>query len=326
MGQWSKTQHLVPGGDFYYVPSQLGERLMTSPIYEVDSVGTFIEMFEDAFPDCSKWTEVPVSDRIMQIVARNKEWVQASTHFAVDEFMRAQKLKKVPNVLRPIATYFTPEIRKITGHYRVAEKTTIPLVNERKRTGRRATDLLYWMDEKAKGAKTNPRFLASILLEVNFATIQTSAAAPSQLIFDLCKHPKYIQPLRENYERVLDSEGRINKWGYFQIPKFDSIVKESSRFNPLLLLTFKRIIIKYLTLSNGFTIPANITIGVFTEVITMDPKIYPNPYEFDGFRFLKLREEDASMKGKGQYVASNPNSMAFGHGRHACSGRFFEAQ
>ncbi|KAI0146311.1 cytochrome P450 monooxygenase [Xylariaceae sp. FL1272] len=295
--------------------------------------------FNDSFPDCSDWTEVPVVDRITQIVARvssrmfggptlseNKEWVQASIDFAVDGFIGAQKLKKIPSVLRPVAAYFMPEISKIASHYRAAEKASIPLINQRKRTGDKASDLLYWMDEQAKGPETDPKFLASILLKVSFAAIHTSAAAPSQLIFDLCEHPEYIQPLREEYEKVLDSEGRINKQGYLQMPKLDSIMKESQRFSPLLLVTFERIIHKDLTLSNGFTIPGNTTIGVPTHAITMDPNIYPNPDKFDGFRFAKLRQEDPTMEGKGQYVASNPNSMAFGYGRHACPGRFFAAQ
>jgi cytochrome P450 len=85
-------------------------------------------------------------------------------------------------------------------------------------------------------------------------------------------------------------------------------------------VTFERIIHEDLTLSNGFTIPKNTTIGVPTHAISMDPKIYPNPDKFDGFRFAKLRQEDPTMEGKAQYVASNPNSMAFGYGRHACPG------
>ena len=32
------------------------------------------------------------------------------------------------------------------------------------------------------------------------------------------------------------------------------------------------------------------------------------------------------MDGRAQYVASNPASLSFGYGRHACPGRFFAAQ
>lgn len=71
-------------------------------------------------------------------------------------------------------------------------------------------------------------------------------------------------------------------------------------------------------------IPANTTIGIPTQAISMDPKIYDNPTKFDGFRFEKLRQ-NPEQSGKAQYAASNHSSMSFGYGRHACPGRFFAA-
>lgn len=57
----------------------------------------------------------------------------------------------------------------------------------------------------------------------------------------------------------------------------------------------------------------------------MDPQLYPEPEKFDGLRFAKLRGSttDPAKTGKAQFVAANPQSMAFGYGQHACPGRFF---
>lgn len=93
----------------------------------------------------------------------------------------------------------------------------------------------------------------------------------------------------------------------------------------VLIVTFERVVTEDYKLSDGFVIPANTTIGVPTQAISMDPKLYPNPTKFDAFRFEKLRNEKSGQEGKAQYVASNPESMAFGYGRHACPGRFFAA-
>ena len=44
--------------------------------------------------------------------------------------------------------------------------------------------------------------------------------------------------------------------------------------------------------------------------------------EFDGFRYYNLR----AMRGKEnkhQFVTTAPDSLNFGHGNHACPGRFF---
>ncbi|KAH7141617.1 putative cytochrome P450 [Dactylonectria macrodidyma] len=391
-------------GDFFYVPSPLGERLMiplryldelkSAPVDHVDFVGTFIEMFEgryttmgsrstlhprvikaqlnhhlakqtdlqadvmpavqeeiadsfrDIFPKCevqpvtvADWTPIPVVEVMTKIVARvssrmfggtslshNEEWLQASVNFAIDGFIGAQKLKKYPEILKPLVARFLPEVRRIASYYATAEAAAIPLLETRQRTGEKATDLLYWMADQAEGGERQLRFLAGILLKVSFAAIHTSAAAPAQLIFDLCNHPEIIEPLRTEVDSVCSPSGQIDKHGFLKMVKMDSVMKESQRFNPLLLITFERIIHKPFTLSSGLAIPANTTIGIPTQAITMDPSLYPDPERFDAFRFAKLRVAEPELDGRTQYVASNTSSMSFGYGRHACPGRFFAAQ
>ena len=43
---------------------------------------------------------------------------------------------------------------------------------------------------------------------------------------------------------------------------------------------------------------------------------------FDGFRFAQLRSVPG-QENKHQFVTTSPESMNFGHGNHACPGRFF---
>ncbi|KAI1409846.1 cytochrome P450 [Hypoxylon sp. FL1857] len=299
-----------------------------------------VDCFDQIFPKCSEeeWTEVPLVDVITRIVARvssrmfggqelsrNSSWVAASISFAIDGYIGAQKLKKYPEFLKPLMARLIPEVRILAKYYREAEKAALPMLAERERTGERPKDLLAWMQDAAVDEETDPRFIAGILLKISFAAIHTTAAANSQLIFDLCAHPELIPLLREEYSRVADEDGKIAKKGFFQMHIMDSIMKESQRFNPLLLITFERIITEDWRLSDGFVIPAHTTIGVPAQAIAMDPKLYPNPETFDGLRFTKLRQttDDPAVKGKAQFVAANPQSMAFGYGRHACPGRFF---
>ncbi|KAI0107962.1 cytochrome P450 [Hypoxylon sp. NC0597] len=299
-----------------------------------------VECFDEIFPKCSEdeWTEVPLVDVITRIVARvssrmfggpelsrNSSWVAASIAFAIDGYIGAQKLKKYPEFLKPLAARLIPEVRILAKYYQEAEKAALPMLAERERTGERPKDLLAWMQDAAVDEETDPRFIAGILLKISFAAIHTTAAANSQLIFDLCAHPELIPLLREEYGRVADEDGKIGKKGFFQMHIMDSIMKESQRFNPLLLITFERIITEDWRLSDGFVIPAHTTIGVPAQAVAMDPKLYPEPETFDGLRFTKLRQttDDPAVKGKAQFVAANPQSMAFGYGRHACPGRFF---
>ncbi|KAJ0168794.1 Ent-kaurene oxidase, partial [Colletotrichum tanaceti] len=396
------------GGDFFYVPSPLGERLMiptkyleelkTAPVDQVDFVATFTEMFEgkyttmgsrstlhprvvkgqlnhhladvmpavqteihdafcDVFPTCIDWTPVPVVDSLTRIVARvsscmfggtelsrNKEWVESSISFAIDGFIGAQKLKRYPEFLKPIVARFIPEIRKIAAHYAAAEAAAIPLLEARRRTGETAADLLFWMDKQAINEEHDLKFLASILLKVSFAAIHTSAAAPAQLVYDLCERPEYIEPLREEVYSVADCEGLIDKSGFLAMTKMDSFMKESQRFNPLLLskyptqrvfrtsysylliVTFERVVHRPFTLSSGFTIPPHTTIGVPTQAIAMDKMLYPNPETFDPFRFSKLRKEQPEMDGRVQILICGLPQGRVAQKAYAWKHNFFPTQ
>ncbi|KAK3321251.1 putative cytochrome P450 [Cercophora scortea] len=297
---------------------------------------------QDIFPPCDDWTEVHIVDLITEVVARvssrmfggttlsrNKDWVKASIAFAIDGYFGAQKLKKLPEFLKPLGARVIREVRNLGNYYKEAEKVAIPMLEERERTGEPAFDLLYWMQQAAVGEETDHKFIAGILLKISFAAIHTTASAAVQLLLDLCTYPELVPMVRDEYASVLahsnDGEGRISRQGLMKMHVLDSIMKESQRFNPLLLVTFERIITEDWKLSDGFVIPAHTTIGVPAQAISMDPNLFPDPERFDGLRFAKIRNAttDPAVKGKAQFVAAHPQSMAFGYGRHACPGRFF---
>lgn len=53
-----------------------------------------------------------------------------------------------------------------------------------------------------------------------------------------------------------------------------------------------------------------------------DPEIYSEPEKYDAWRFLKLRSQPGQENAY-QYVTTSPEHLLFGHGTHACPGRFF---
>ncbi|KAM7212308.1 Cytochrome P450 [Rhypophila decipiens] len=303
------------------------------------------------------WTPLHVHDAVVNIVARvssrmfggtdlstNKEWVDATINFALDGFIGAQAIKKYPHFVRPLAAKFIPALTKIKEHHATAQRVIVPILREREKaaksgwsssvTGKAPADFLQWMVEAAVGEEMEKSFIAQIQLKLSFAAIHTSAAAPAQLLYDLCCLPQYIQELRAEISEARDSSstGDLDKRALLKLEKLDSLMKETQRFNPLLLITFERIITKTYTLSDGFRIPANTQIGVPTQAISMDPEIYPNPEKFDPLRFYKIKQameaegklkNNAAAAGRLAFASSNHESMAFGYGRHACPGRWF---
>ena len=78
-----------------------------------------------------------------------------------------------------------------------------------------------------------------------------------------------------------------------------------------------RLALRPLKLSNGMTIPARTLVTIPSSATHRDEKSYPNPDEFDGFRFSKLHEDEEDTKSS-RYLAVSTSSenVAFGLGRH----------
>jgi cytochrome P450 len=85
----------------------------------------------------------------------------------------------------------------------------------------------------------------------------------------------------------------------------------------------RRYVTKDVTLQDGHFIPKGSSIGVSSHW-SWDSSIYENPNEFDGYRFVKMAE-DPKKEREAQFVSTSPQHLAFGHGSHACPGRFFAA-
>ncbi len=63
-------------------------------------------------------------------------------------------------------------------------------------------------------------------------------------------------------------------------------------------VSLTRLALRPFTFSNGVTVPAGTLIAVPSAAVHTDGEIFPNPEEFDGFRFAKLREREWSCCGK----------------------------
>lgn len=84
-----------------------------------------------------------------------------------------------------------------------------------------------------------------------------------------------------------------------------------------------RITEKQITLSDGTRLPK----GAFTMVgidNMNDESIFKDPFKFKGDRFLKMRQQPG-QENRWHFVSTSPEHLVFGHGKHACPGRFFAA-
>jgi len=105
--------------------------------------------------------------------------------------------------------------------------------------------------------------------------------------------------------------------------RLDSFIKETQRLTGLGVGSMGRTVANDFVFSDGTFVPKGTSLSVPMRAIHTDDTIYDNPHDFKPFRFAEMREE--SEKGWGQFgmVSTSVDWLPFGHGKHACPGRFF---
>ena len=84
-----------------------------------------------------------------------------------------------------------------------------------------------------------------------------------------------------------------------------------------------RIVREPYTFSDGTYLPKGTYIAVPADAIQLDESNYPDPTSFVPFRFVDQAKEGSGRKLN--MTATSTDFLPFGHGRHACPGRFFAA-
>ncbi|ETI26644.1 hypothetical protein G647_10405 [Cladophialophora carrionii CBS 160.54] len=209
----------------------------------------------------------------------------------------------------------------------------------------------------------DPDIIAERLLAVNFAAIHTSTFSITNAIFDLVASDpskRYLEALREEACSVVAADNGVwTKSGLAKMYKADSTLRESSRIGSFLGagLARKVMVPEGITAPNGTFCPYGSYVSVPTNGVHNDPEHYPDAATYDPFRFSVQRESSPNVsenssdekgspghtatgtshqrnnsnsdgyikKANLSFVSTSPTYHPFGHGRHACPGRFFAA-
>ncbi|KAI0778805.1 cytochrome P450 [Trametes elegans] len=288
------------------------------------------------------WLEVPVMKAMLQIVARassrvfvgtplcrNQEYLDLSISFTIDIVKDKTLVRFFPEFMRPL-------VGRLSSSVRATLRRSIPHLKpelDRRRENMakwgdewpdKPNDLLQWIMDAAQTRDYSDEGIARRILIVNFAAIHTSSNSVCHAIFHLAERPDHVELLREEIESILKEEG-WTKNAMGRMWKLDSFLRESQRFNGIGLASLTRKALKDVTLHDGTRIPRGAIVMAAADATHHDETLYANADVFDPFRFSRLR---ASAEGEGtkhQFVNTSLEYIAFGHGKHACPGRFFAA-
>lgn len=116
----------------------------------------------------------------------------------------------------------------------------VPLVEKRRKEQAeklqgysRPNDFLQWMMDLANtDDERDPVNLAHRELLISQGSLHSTAMAATHTLYDLCAHPEYIDPIREEVIAVIKEDGVLEQKTLHRMRKLDSFMKESQRMSP----------------------------------------------------------------------------------------------
>ncbi|GIJ88122.1 hypothetical protein Asppvi_007039 [Aspergillus pseudoviridinutans] len=302
----------------------------------VEPISTETSCFlADNWSDNEEWREVLVSASVEKLAARfasllfygpelraNKEWNAAQEEYLKTAWRAVEELRLWPQPLRPIIHWFLPTCRTLRRQERAVRSLIEPVLAARQTQGEHEVvnynDSIQWLADAARGRSYDAAM--GPLAFVGGASPATVDLL-SQVLLDLSERPELIDALRQEVSNV---KPHINNWAKHEMQQLrlmDSVLKETQRLKPVESVMMKRTATQSLTLSDGYHIPRGSNIGVSVAMMR-DPDIYTCPDEYDGYRFLRMREQ-RGYETIAQLTCTSPIHLGFGHGLQSCPARFF---
>ncbi|KIW32981.1 uncharacterized protein PV07_04487 [Cladophialophora immunda] len=234
--------------------------------------------------------------------------------------------------------------------------------SEAEQTGDEAkNDFLQWLLTRSLTKsyplpdETDPRIISARLLHVNFASVHTTSFIGTNALLDILAAPKnerVLETLRkealDNMEPDAGSGPASSMWSRTAISKMhylDSALRESSRRASIIGVGVNQKVVAPggITTPDGTHLPEGCMVATHSWGCHNDESLYEGADKYKAFRFVELRDKISSGVGDGDrdkaerekeyldkahlsFIATSPSYLGFGHGRHACPGRFFAAQ
>ena len=174
-------------------------------------------------------------------VCRDEDWLEASIRYTENIFQTVITLRAFPSVLHPFLVRLLPSWYRIHKNIATARRLIVPLMlsyREGIALGQDYTDeerstLLNWMiDEGVTDVETDPDKMAHRQLIMSLGAIHTTTMATVHMLYDICAHPEYFEPLREEIQPVILGEDGLDKQSFLKMRKLESFMKESQRLSP----------------------------------------------------------------------------------------------
>ncbi|KAI1275889.1 cytochrome P450 [Xylaria sp. FL0933] len=203
------------------------------------------------------------------------------------------------------------------------------------------TDALQLIIDEAISRNDSAQLLTNLIADriliTNNVTLHGVTFTVQHLLLSLISsNPSlgYIETLREECQNALDNTGGSwNLEAVRSLKLLDSAIRESMRIAPFASIAMARTVVDPQGIEIGqadsapVLLPTGTMVAVPVESIHYDNDIYPDPHEFNAFRFVVPQREINDGRTP-RYTTSKPATAAddhffgFGTSKNPCPGRF----
>ncbi|KAI4116607.1 MAG: hypothetical protein LQ345_003013 [Seirophora villosa] len=152
-------------------------------------------------------------------------------------------------------------------------------------------DFTQWLlDATRKKTPQAMTRLAQHVMGLMFGGAHQLPMLLSFAMYNLCKHPEYIEPLTKE---IVATRNDSSSSGYeaHDMPLMDSFLKETARLNPTVILTMPRKVMYPFRFSDGTVVPKDNWLCIPQQAIMEDQQYYDDPSAFNGFRFVRQDDD-----------------------------------
>ncbi|CEI41467.1 hypothetical protein FVEN_g3634 [Fusarium venenatum] len=311
------------------------------------------EVFDEQFgTDTENWKKIDLTPTVKMIIAqaasrftvgvplcRNKEYLQNALDTNELFILNAGLTGGLPRIIQP----FTGTLFGWLVGSKVSQlkKWIVPLLKQRVDMAKNhpeepePQDLLQMMIKYALRERQdeveNWDSMARRIVAQNFGAIHNTQLQVINLLLNVIGSDaefNTISVLRDEMDRLLGSDdtGNWTKSAIQSMTRADSVSRESIRLGSFGgRAVFRKVMTDDFKTQDGHPLPKGTLLSFISFPAQTDDELYEDGLKYDPFRFSRAREEAASRGDKAPpvtFVTTSPEFLTFGHGKHACPGRF----
>lgn len=161
------------------------------------------------------------------------------------------------------------------------------------------------------GSQLTPHEITGMLIGTIFAGHHTTAGTAAWTLLELARRPETMEPVLAELDAHFGVDGEVTFQSLREIPLLENVIKEVLRLHPPLIFLIRKVMQDFRF--KDYTVKAGKYVCASPRVSHRLADVFPDPEKFDPDRYSQARQEDAK-----------PFSwIAFGGGKHKCSGNAF---